>query len=146
VAARRKARKRALDVLFEADQRRLPLSEVLEARIAHSGSETPLPAYAIEIVEGVMGTLVELDAAISEAAEGWSLERMPAVDRAILRIAAWEILHNPEVETAVAISQAVDLAADLSTEASASFVNGVLGTIADAAPGGTPASTVNPVQ
>lgn len=146
MAARRKARKRALDVLFEADQRRLPFAEVLEARIERSGAETPLPDYAIEIVKGVAETLAELDAAISGAAEGWSIERMPAVDRAILRIAAWEVLHNPEVAVAVAISEAIDLASTLSTEASASFVNGVLGTIARAAPGGTAASTEDPVQ
>ena len=134
MAARRKARKRALDVLFEADLRRQPFLDVLEARLETPGTEAPLPEYTAEIVRGVAGTQIELDDAISQASEGWALKRMPAVDRAVLRIAAWEILHNPEVGVAVAIDEAVELVSDLSTDASASFVNGVLATIALAAP------------
>ncbi|MCJ7826736.1 MAG: transcription antitermination factor NusB, partial [Demequinaceae bacterium] len=102
--------------------------------------------YSIQIVRGVAETLVELDAAIVGASEGWSLDRMPAVDRAILRIAVWEILHNPEVGVAVAIDQAVDLAGTLSTEASTSFINGVLGTIARAASTDPAAPEGDPVQ
>ena len=144
MAARRKARKRALDVLFEADQRRLPIVEVLESRVAYSGAETPLPAYTVEVVRGVGERLTEIDAAISAAAEGWTIDRMPAVDRAILRVAVWEVLWNPEVDASVAISEAVELASSLSTESSASFVNGVLGTIADIPPGPI-ASEADPV-
>jgi len=132
VSARRKARKRALDVLFEADQRNLPVLEVLELRLENPGREAPLPDYSAQIVRGVVENSEGLDRAVSEASRGWSLDRMPAVDRAVLRIAAWEILHNPEVETAVAIDEAVELVADLSTDDSPSFVNGVLAAIADA--------------
>lgn len=146
MSARTKARKRALDILFEADQRRLSLEDVLESRIGFSGAETTLPGYTIEIVRGVVENLGELDKAIQGASEGWTLDRMPAVDRAILRIAAWEIFHNPEVETAIAIDEAVEQASSLSTEASASFVNGVLGTIARAVPGGRPVSSDDPVE
>jgi N utilization substance protein B len=130
VAARTKARKRALDVLFEADQRQLGLGEVLEERIKEPGSETPLPAYSIEIVSGVIDHWHTIDGAISSAAKDWTMDRMPAVDRAVLRIATWEILHNPEVDTAVAIDEAVSLAESLSTDDSAGFINGVLGAIA----------------
>jgi N utilization substance protein B len=146
VAARRKARKRALDVLFEADQRRIPILEVLSSRLETPGTEAPLPEYAVEIVKGVADVLPQLDKAISEASEGWSLDRMPAVDRAVLRIAAWEIGHNPEVETAVAIDEAVELVSDLSTEASSSFVNGVLASIALATPQGLSAEGNDPVE
>ncbi len=130
MAARTKARKRALDVLFEADQRRLGLGEVLEERIKEPGSETPLPAYSVEIVRGVIDHWHTIDGAISLAAKDWTMDRMPAVDRAVLRIATWEILHNPEVDTAVAIDEAVSLAESLSTDDSSGFINGVLGAIA----------------
>ncbi|MBN2177023.1 MAG: transcription antitermination factor NusB [Demequinaceae bacterium] len=146
MAARKKARKRALDVLFEADQRRASVSEVLNARIECPGTEAALADYSIQIVTGVAESLKEIDAVISQASEGWALDRMPAVDRAILRIAVWEILSNPEVSTAVAIDQAVDLAGTLSTEASASFVNGVLGTIARTAPTDPAGSDGHPVE
>ncbi len=146
MSARNKARKRALDVLFEADQRRLSLAEALESRIAFSGAETALPEYTIEIVRGVIESVSELDEAIAGASEGWALDRMPAVDRAILRVAAWEIFHNAEIEVAITIDEAVGLAASLSTEASASFVNGVLGTIARTGPGGHAVSAGDPVE
>lgn len=146
MSARSKARKRALDVLFEADQRRLPPAEVLDSRIEFSGAVTALPEYAIEIVRGVSATLSGLDQAIAEASEGWALDRMPAVDRTILRIAVWEILHNPEVGAAIAIDEAVELAACLSTDDSASFVNGVLGTIARSVQGGHDVSPGDPVE
>jgi N utilization substance protein B len=132
VTARTKARKRALDVLFEADQRALGVGDVLEARLAEPGGQTPLPAYSSQIIRGVLERWHTIDSAIAEAAEGWTMDRMPAVDRAILRIATWEILHNPEVGTAVAIDEAVSLAETLSTDHSAGFINGVLGTIAKA--------------
>jgi N utilization substance protein B len=130
VAARTKARKRALDVLFEADQRQCGAGDILEARIANSGAETTLPTYSIEIVRGVVEHWNAINEAISQATKGWTMDRMPAVDRALIRVATWEILYNPEVETAVAIDEAVDLAETLSTGDSPGFVNGVLGTIA----------------
>jgi N utilization substance protein B len=124
VAARSKARKRALDVLFEADVRREPPLSVLEARIIHA--EPPVTAYAIELVQGVQAHRDELDRLLAENARGWTLDRMPAVDRNILRIGGYELLWGTRVPEAVAISEAVQLAGELSTDASASFVNGLL--------------------
>ncbi|MGC4174054.1 transcription antitermination factor NusB [Demequina sp.] len=141
MAARTKARKRALDVLFEADQRGENVLEVLNSRLSESGRETPLPEYSAQIVRGVAERWLEINTLLSDAAApDWTLQRMPAVDRAILRIGAWEILANAEVATSVAIDEAVELARDLSTDDSPSFVNGVLGTIARDAPA-LPSST-----
>ena len=134
MAARTKARKRALDLLFEADQRGENVLDVLAERQADSGRQTPLPEYAEIIVRGVASRWIEINALIQEASPEWTLQRMPAVDRAILRIAAWEILSNPDVATAVAIDEAVELAGDLSTPDSPKFINGILGTIARDAP------------
>lgn len=122
--ARRKARKRALDVLFEADLRGLPVLEVLADR---AGDETPpLPGYAADLVRGVHEHQERIDGLLAEHAHGWALERMPAVDRNILRIGAYELLWAEDVPDAVAISEAVHLATDLSTEDSPAFVNGLL--------------------
>ncbi len=134
MAARTKARKRALDVLFEADQRGANLQQVLDERRTDSGAQTPLPDYSDQIVAGVISRWSELNEIIRTASTEWTLERMPAVDRALLRMASWEILCNPDVPTSVAIDEAVSLATDLSTDDSARFVNGVLGTIAKDAP------------
>lgn len=130
MAARTKARKRAIDVLFEADQRGANLSDVLAERIVLSGRETPVPQYAIDIVRGVIEQWMSINILISEAAKEWTMDRMPAVDRAVLRVATWEIVFNDEVPAAVAIDEAVELAADLSTDDSPTFINGVLGAIA----------------
>lgn len=86
--------------------------------------------YAREIVDGVSDHQEEIDELISSYAQGWTIDRMPNVDRAVLRLAAWELLHNPEVPAAVAIDEAIELAKQYSTEDSARFVNGVLGKIA----------------
>jgi N utilization substance protein B len=130
VAARTKARKRALDILFEADQRGTNASALLEERLREPGRETALPEYSQEILRGVVEHWIDVNAKIAGAAEEWTLDRMPAVDRAILRIAVWEILYNSEVEPAVAIDEALDLAGDLSTDESPRFINGVLGRVA----------------
>ncbi|MCV2394587.1 transcription antitermination factor NusB [Actinotalea sp. M2MS4P-6] len=127
MAARSKARKRALDVLFEADQRGSDPLTVLADRIAQPGTEAALPQYAVELVEGVIAHLAEIDELISTYSHGWALERMPAVDRAALRIGAWELLHNDDVPDAVAVDEAVELVRALSTDDSPTFVNGVLG-------------------
>jgi N utilization substance protein B len=133
VSARTKSRKRALDVLFSADVRGEPLGEALSAE-QRRALERPERAsswpYAREIVQGVLDHAVEIDRTIAGHAPAWPLERMPAVDRAILRIATWEIEHNPEVPTPVAIDEAVELAKELSTDDSPRFVNGVLSAIA----------------
>jgi len=130
VGARSKARKRALDVLFEADQRGVNVASVLEERLKDPGRETPLPEYAQQILRGVIEQWVDVNARIAAAAQEWTLDRMPAVDRAVLRIGAWEIVHNPDVAPAVAIDEAVELATSLSTDESPKFVNGVLGRVA----------------
>ena len=124
MAARSKARKRALDILFEAELRGEPALGVLEARI--SQAQPRVSAYAIELVRGVQAHRGEIDQLLAENSRGWSLDRMPAVDRNILRIGSFELLWGTEVPEAVAISEAVVLASDLSTDASPAFVNGLL--------------------
>lgn len=130
MSARTKARKRALDVLFEADQRAVNVASVLDERLREPGRETALPEYAQQILRGVIDSWVDINARIGLAAQEWTLDRMPAVDRAILRIGVWEIVHNPDVAAAVAIDEAVELAQDLSTDESPRFINGVLGRVA----------------
>jgi N utilization substance protein B len=136
VAARSKARKRALDILFEAEQRGLPVLELLSER--QSLGETPVPEYAAELVRGVASHQPEIDNLISENAVDWTLERMPAVDRNVLRLGVYELLWADDVPDGVAISEAVLLAQDLSTDASPSFVNGLLARIKDLKPTSTP--------
>ena len=134
MAARTKARKRALDVLFEADQRQRDPQTLLAERIAEPGTEAALPQYSVDLVEGVLAERPRIDELLSTHAHGWTLERMPAVDRALLRIGAWEILYNDDVPDAVAVDEAVELARTLSTDESPSFVNGLLGRIVDLKP------------
>jgi N utilization substance protein B len=86
--------------------------------------------YAHQIVAGVLAHSEDIDALLSATSTTWPLERMPSVDRALLRLATWEILHNPEVPSGVAISEAVEMAGELSTEASGGFVHGILAVIA----------------
>ena len=132
--ARRKARKRALDVLYEADLRDLPPREVLESYLQRI--EKPRPDhldYAIGLVEGVAKNLDRIDELIASYAEGWTLARMPVVDRNLARIAVFELLYVPEIDDPVAITEAVELARTLSTDDSPRFLNGVLGRIADIA-------------
>jgi len=133
MSARTKARKRALDLLYSADIRGVPLAEALAEEARRAASEPQRESswlYAREIVDGVADHAAEIDAAITDAARGWTLSRMPAVDRALLRLASWEILFNEEVPAGVAIAEAVSLAKELSTEESPAFVNGVLGAVA----------------
>jgi transcription antitermination protein NusB len=134
VSARRKARKRALDILFSADIQGLELAEALErARDAAHGDIARASSwdYAQTLAQGVVDHLDEIDHHISSKSVGWPLDRMPAVDRAILRLGVWEILYNSEVPPAVAISEAVMMAQELSTEASGGFVHGILAGISD---------------
>ena len=130
--ARSKARKRALDILFEAELRSTPLLELLSERIT-LGSP-PVPEYAADLVRSVAVHQARIDELISQYAEGWTLDRMPAVDRNILRIGVYELLWAQDVPDAVAISEAVLLARDLSTDASPAFVNGLLARIAELKP------------
>ena len=131
MGARTKSRKRALDLLFEADQRGLNAQTLLLERLAQPATPAPLPEYAVTLVEGVVRTWQELNDVLATYSQGWTVERMPAVDRAILRIGAWEVLYSDEVPDAVAISEAVALAKDLSTDSSPGFVNGLLARIAE---------------
>lgn len=128
MSARTKARKRALDVLFQADIAGTDPSEVLDLTIARSSG--PLNPYTETLVRGFTANRTEIDNLISESSNDWVLERMPTVDRNLLRIATYELLYEPSVPPAVVISEAVALASDLSTDESASFLNGVLGQLA----------------
>ena len=132
MAARSKARKRALDVLFEAELRGVPVLDVLAARA--QDEVPPLPAYAAELVRGVQAHRDRIDELLAEHARGWVLDRMPAVDRNVLRIGAYELLWGAEVPDAVAISEAVQLARDLSTDESPAFVNGLLARLLELKP------------
>ena len=134
MGARTKARKRALDVLFEAEQRHIDTETLLADRIVEPGTESSLPQYSVEIVEGVLDNINRIDELLETYSHGWTLERMPAVDRALLRIGTWEILFNDEVPDAVAIDEAVELSRSLSTDDSPSFVNGMLGRIVELKP------------
>jgi transcription antitermination protein NusB len=129
--ARSKARKRALDILFEAELRGVPVLDVLAERTLGS---PPVSAYAAELVRGVAANVARIDELIADHAEGWTLDRMPAVDRNVLRIGVYELLWAPDVPDGVAISEAVLLAGDLSTDASPAFVNGLLARIAELKP------------
>ena len=132
MAARSKARKRALDILFAAELRGLPALELLSER--QSLGEQPVPEYAAELVRGVTAHRTQIDTLISENAVAWTLDRMPAVDRNILRLGVYELLWADDVPDGVAISEAVLLAQDLSTDASPAFVNGLLAKIKDLKP------------
>lgn len=124
MSARRKARKRALDILFEAEQRRLDPLRLLADRIP--AAQPPIPEYSVVLVEGVSENRARIDEALSTYSQGWALDRMPAVDRALLRMATYELVWADEVPDAVVIDEAVELARDLSTDDSAAFVNGLL--------------------
>jgi N utilization substance protein B len=135
MSARTKARKRALDILFQADVRDDDLATTLAAEAKRAASEPAREAswlYARDIVDGVIDNREAIDEQITTFAKDWSLARMPAVDRAVLRIGVWEILYNDQVPTAVAIDEAVELAKEFSTDDSGSFVHGVLARIARA--------------
>jgi N utilization substance protein B len=134
MGARTKARKRAADILFEAEQRRWDAVRLLRERIEKPLTESPVPQYAADIVEGVAEHRERIDELLETYSNGWTIERMPAVDRALLRIGTWEILFNEEVPDAVAIDEAVDLASQLSTDDSPAFVNGLLGRIVELKP------------
>jgi N utilization substance protein B len=124
VAARSKARKRALDILFEADQRQADLRTTLDLWV--NRADPPVPDYSRELVGGVAEHRDTIDALIAGCSQDWPLDRMPPVDRTVLRLAAYELLWRADIPTAVAIDEAVELAKSLSTDESPAFVNGVL--------------------
>jgi transcription antitermination protein NusB len=130
VAARSKARKRAVDVLYAADLRGADRLEMLGAEVEIG--QPPVNEYTVRLVEGVDEHASDIDRLIDEHASGWSLERLPDVDRAILRMGTFELLWADDVPDPVVIDEAVQLAKALSTDDSPAYVNGVLGAIADA--------------
>jgi N utilization substance protein B len=132
VAARTKARKRALDVLFESEQRNVDVLATLAGRVA--AGDPPINEYTVELVEGVVSQGERIDELLTTYAQGWSLDRMPAVDRAILRLGTYELLWRDDIPDAVAISEAVALARDLSTDDSPGFVNGLLARLLELKP------------
>jgi N utilization substance protein B len=133
LSARSKARKRAVDAVFAADLRKISplnlLNEVADLA-ADRQNQDEIFGYAREIVQGVIDQHEQIDDLLETYSQGWALDRMPNLDRAILRVAVWEILHNPEVPNAVAVNEAVELAKELSTDDSGAFVNGLLSKIA----------------
>ena len=129
---RHAARKRALDVLYEADLKERPLAEILAE---HLRSDEDLPEFAVALIRGVHRHRDEIDGLIETHSRGWKLSRMPIVDRNVLRVALFELLHSPDVPNAVVIDEAVELAKDLSTADSGRFVNGLLSRAAETTPG-----------
>ena len=127
MSARSKARKRALDVLYESELRGNDAVATLADRIQLA--EPPVNDYTIELVEGVQEHRPRIDEILSQYAEGWTVDRMPDVDRAVLRLGVYELLWREDVPDAVAIDEAVELAKTLSTDESPRFVNGVLGRV-----------------
>jgi N utilization substance protein B len=133
VSARTKARKRAVDALYAADVRKQDAFELLketEVEVGDRQNQQAIFDYAEMLVTGYAENAQQIDSELQMLADNWSLDRMPAVDRAILRIGAWEILHNTEVPNEVAIAEAVALAGEFSTDDSPKFVNGVLARLA----------------
>ncbi len=127
MAARTKARKRALDILFASELRNESPLDALARAVADG--EGPTNPYTAVLVKGVVADQPRIDGLITSYAKDWSLARMPAVDRNVLRVGVWEMLHGDDVPPAVAISEATGLVRELSTDESPGFVNGVLDAI-----------------
>ena len=127
MVARTKARKRALDILFECDTRDLMPTELLDERVTMA--DPPVNEYTVVLVRGVAENIFRIDDLLATYAQGWTLDRMPTVDRNALRLGVYEVLYLPETPDAVAVSEAMNLVRDLSTDDSPAFVNGVLGNI-----------------
>ena len=127
MAARSKARKRALDILFECEARGVSLAGNLDEKVL--AGDPPVNEYTVTLVRGIIEHQGRIDELIGQYAQGWSLERMPAVDRNVLRLGVLEVLYIDETPDAVAVSEAMNLVRDLSTDESPAFVNGILGNI-----------------
>ncbi|HEV7166642.1 MAG TPA: transcription antitermination factor NusB [Micrococcaceae bacterium] len=124
-SARSKARRRALDILFESEQRSVPATDAIKGR--RERTDQIINTYTVDIVEGVTALQETIDEFLQTYSQGWTLERMPSVDRIILRVGTWELLYNDDVPDGVAVSEAVELAKVLSTDESPQFINGLLG-------------------
>ena len=131
MSARGKARKRALDIIFEAESKDVPIAMILgeHVRRRESDGDPDLNPYAVELVRLVASYQEPIDVEITVNSQGWTLERMPDVDRAILRLSVAELMFMTDTPHAVVVSQAVELAQNLSTDESGSFVHGVLGAV-----------------
>ncbi len=134
MAARTKARKRALDILFEAEQRGVNAADLLRDRLAAPVTEAPLAEFTADLVSGVVDHWAQIDELLTTYSQGWSIQRMPAVDRAILRLGAFEVLYSEDVPEPVAISEWVGMATEISTDDSPKFVNGLLGRLLEVKP------------
>ncbi|MFC7450282.1 transcription antitermination factor NusB [Rhodococcus daqingensis] len=137
LGARHKARKRAVDFLFEAEARDVDPVDLATERAELAGKDdavAPVNPYTVTLVTGVAENLDRLDQVIADHLQDWTLERLPAVDRAVLRIAVWELFHATDVPPVVAVDEAVELAKELSTDDSPGFINGVLGQVVLVAP------------
>ena len=137
MAARNKARKRAFQILFEADQRGSSVSTVLADWLRHARTDErqpPVGEYTMQLVEGYAEHAERIDELLSTYSVGWTLDRMPVVDRNILRLAAHELIWEDDVPDAVVIDEAVQLAKEFSTDESPSFVNGMLGRLKELKP------------
>lgn len=141
--ARSTARKRALNTLYEADEKGQSILSLLDERIAEPGAQTPLPEYAIEIVRGVADNRRDIDGLLNEHSTGWKVKRMHVVDRNILRIAVWEIVYNDDVPDKVAIDEALNLAKQLCDDDAPSFIHGLLSAICASKPHGAPTDQTN---
>ncbi len=128
MAARSKARRRALDLLYAADLRDEPATDTLERAVGEGTG--PANPYTETLVRGVVEQLERIDRILGAYSEGWTLDRMPAVDRNVLRLAVWELIWADDVPDTVAITEAMALVRDLSTDDSPPFVNGLLATVA----------------
>ncbi|MBO1766240.1 MULTISPECIES: transcription antitermination factor NusB [Allobranchiibius] len=129
MGARTKARKRALDLLFEAEQRGVNAVTLLDERVAEPVTPAPLPDYTADLVRGVVAHWSVINETIQTYTD-WPMDRMPAVDRALLRLAVWELAFNDDVPEKVAIAEATHLASELSTDASPQFMSGLLTQVA----------------
>ncbi|MBM4790551.1 transcription antitermination factor NusB [Streptomyces sioyaensis] len=137
MAARTKARKRAFQILFEADQRGADVQSVLADWMRHARTDPrqpPVNEYTLQLVEGYADQVTRIDELISTYAVDWDLDRMPAADRSILRLGAFELLWVDDTPDAVAIDEAVQLAKEFSTDDSPAFVNGLLGRLKELKP------------
>ncbi len=132
VKGRHQARKRAVDLLFEAEARNLSPAEIVDVRTELAATQPDVAAlhpYTAAAARGVGEQAAHIDDLISSHLQGWTLDRLPAVDRAILRVAVWELLYADDVPEPVAVDEAVQLAKELSTDESPAFINGVLGQV-----------------
>ncbi|MBA0050819.1 transcription antitermination factor NusB [Streptomyces sp. AJS327] len=130
MAARSKARKRAFQIIFEADQRGTTPAVVLEEWIQHALTDPrqpPVGEFTVQLIEGYAERATRIDELIGTYSVGWTLDRMPAVDRCILRLGAYELVWGEDTPEAVVIDEAIQLAREFSTDESPAFINGLLG-------------------